>query len=125
LPGLDISEIERLLAFMEKHHLEQFEFSRGDFRVALKRGWDAPGSGAPPQRTAPPPGASSGHAATTDATTVPAAPAAPPPAETHHIIKSPIVGTSSPLPGPDSAPFVKAGDQGEKSGQVVCIVEAM
>jgi acetyl-CoA carboxylase biotin carboxyl carrier protein len=121
LPGLDISEIERLLAFMEKHNLEQFEFSRGDFRVALKRGWDG-GSAPAPARPAP---SSGGAGRTSDApvTSASAAPAAPP-AETQHIIKSPIVGTYFSAAGPDSAPFVKAGDH-VKAGQVVCIVEAM
>jgi acetyl-CoA carboxylase biotin carboxyl carrier protein len=118
LPGLDISEIERLLAFMEKHNLEQFEFSRGDFRVALKRGWDG-GSAPAPARPAPSSGATGGSS---DAPAAPAAPA--PPAETAHIIKSPIVGTFFAAAGPDSAPFVKAGDH-VKAGQVVCIVEAM
>jgi acetyl-CoA carboxylase biotin carboxyl carrier protein len=125
LPGLDISEIERLLAFMEKHHLEQFEFSRGDFRVALKRGWDAANSSAPPQRPAPSSGGASGRPSASDPSGSPAAPAAPlAPAETQHIIKSPIVGTFFAAAGPDSAPFVKAGDH-VKAGQVVCIVEAM
>jgi acetyl-CoA carboxylase biotin carboxyl carrier protein len=125
LPGLDISEIERLLAFMDKHHLEQFEFSRGDFRVALKRGWDAASSSAAPARPAPSSGAPSGRAAAVDAHSTPSAPAAQAaPAETHHIIKSPIVGTFFTAASPDSAPFVKAGDH-VKAGQVVCIVEAM
>jgi acetyl-CoA carboxylase biotin carboxyl carrier protein len=125
LPGLDISEIERLLAFMDKHHLEQFEFSRGDFRVALKRGWDASSSGAAPQRPVPSAGSTPGRSSTTETQSTHAAPAAPAaPAETHHIIKSPIVGTFFSAAGPDSAPFVKAGDH-VKAGQVVCIVEAM
>ena len=121
LPGLDISEIERLLAFMEKHNLEQFEFSRGDFRVALKRGWDG-GSAPAPARSAP---SSSGSGRSSDAP-VTSAPSAGPsaPAETAHIIKSPIVGTFFAAAGPDSAPFVKPGDH-VKAGQVVCIVEAM
>jgi acetyl-CoA carboxylase biotin carboxyl carrier protein len=122
LPGLDISEIERLLAFMDKHHLEQFEFSRGDFRVALKRGWDGGSSAAAPARPAPATAASSGRSAPGESHAAPAAPAAP--AETHHIIKSPIVGTFFSSASPDSAPFVKAGDH-VKAGQVVCIVEAM
>ena len=123
LPGLDISEIERLLAFVDKHHLEQFEFSRGDFRVALKRGSEATGSSAAPQR---PTGSSggSGRSAAAEAPATPVAPTAPAPAETQHIIKSPIVGTFFSAAGADSAPFVKAGDH-VKAGQVVCIVEAM
>ncbi len=125
LPGLDISEIERLLAFMDKHNLEQFEFSRGDFRVALKRGWDGGSSSSAPARSAPTSGGSSARAAAAESHGTSAAPAAPAaPAETHHIIKSPIVGTFFSSASPDSAPFVKAGDH-VKAGQVVCIVEAM
>ena len=121
LPGLDISEIERLLAFMEKHGLEEFEFSRGDFRVALKRGWD--GGSAP--ATARPAPSSGGSGRQAEAPAAPAASAPPAPAtETTHIIKSPIVGTFFTSASPDSAPFVKAGDH-VKAGQVVCIVEAM
>jgi acetyl-CoA carboxylase biotin carboxyl carrier protein len=121
LPGLDISEIERLLAFMEKHNLEQFEFSRGDFRVALKRGWDG-GSAPAPSRSSSSSGGASRSADAPAASTAPVAPAAP--AETAHIIKSPIVGTFFAAAGPDSSPFVKPGDH-VKAGQVVCIVEAM
>lgn len=125
LPGLDISEIERLLAFMDKHNLEQFEFSRGDFRVALKRGWDAASSSTPPARSAPSSGGSSGRPSAGEAQATASAPAAAAaPAETQHIIKSPIVGTFFVSASPDSAPFVKSGDH-VKAGQVVCIVEAM
>jgi len=41
-----------------------------------------------------------------------------------HIIKSPIVGTFYECPSPGSPPFVKVGDT-VKTGQVLCIVEAM
>jgi acetyl-CoA carboxylase biotin carboxyl carrier protein len=106
---------------MEKHNLEQFEFSRGDFRVALKRGWDG-GSAPAPARPAPSSSATGRVSDTPVSSAPPAAPAAP--VETHHIIKSPIVGTFFAAAGPDSGPFVKPGDH-VKAGQVVCIVEAM
>jgi acetyl-CoA carboxylase biotin carboxyl carrier protein len=122
LPGLDLSEIERVLAFMKEHNLEQFEFKRGDLKIALTR---AGGNTAAPSGRRPNPSAaapvSGGHSAET--TPVHAAPAAAP-AEDHHIIKSPIVGTFFTAAGPDSAPFVKPGDR-VKTGQVICIVEAM
>lgn len=41
-----------------------------------------------------------------------------------HKITSPMVGTFYSSPSPDSAPYVKVGDQ-VKSDSVVCIVEAM
>lgn len=41
-----------------------------------------------------------------------------------HKITSPMVGTFYSSPSPDSAPYIKVGDQ-VKSDSVVCIVEAM
>jgi len=46
------------------------------------------------------------------------------PLENTFEIKSPIVGTFYSSPSPDSEPYVKVGDT-VKTGQVVCIVEAM
>ena len=41
-----------------------------------------------------------------------------------HYITSPFVGTFYPAPTPGAAPFVKVGSE-IKSGQTLCIVEAM
>ncbi len=58
----------------------------------------------------------------------PTAPAAPAPAAeahpSHHIMKSPIVGTYYRASDPTAPAFVKVGDTVRK-GQVLCIVEAM
>ena len=51
------------------------------------------------------------------------APVAEPPAS-HHLMKSPIVGTYYRAADPAAPPFVKVGDVVRK-GQVLCIVEAM
>jgi acetyl-CoA carboxylase biotin carboxyl carrier protein len=120
MPGLDLSEIERVLAFMKEHNLEQFEFSRGDMKIALTR---AGASAAAPAERRPSPSAapSSGSAATETSAAQSAHAVA---AENQHIIKSPIVGTFFVAAGPDAAPFVKPGDH-VKAGQVLCIVEAM
>ena len=131
LPGLELGEMERLVAFMEKHNLQEFEFALGDLRVALKRGGGAGGSSReaarPVQGAASQAGshsdaasAASGQAATAAASSAAAAKAA----DQDHIVKSPIVGTFYASPSPDSEPFVKVGDR-VKKGQVVCIVEAM
>ena len=58
-----------------------------------------------------------------------AAPASPAPAAvetpaSHHLMKSPIVGTYYRASDPTAAPFVKLGDVVRK-GQVLCIIEAM
>ncbi len=132
LPGLELGEMERLVAFMEKHNLQEFEFALGDLRVALKRGGGAGGSSReaarPVQGAATQTGSHSdaASAASAQAATAAAASsaAAAKVADQDHIVKSPIVGTFYASPSPDSEPFVKVGDH-VKKGQVVCIVEAM
>jgi acetyl-CoA carboxylase biotin carboxyl carrier protein len=122
LPGLDLAEIERLLAFMNKHGLEEFEFARGDFRVALKRpvaGTLSSAARRTASRAAEP--ADAPISAESESSGTPATAAAK---ENEHLVKSPIVGTFFNAPSPEAKPFVKAGDT-VKAGQVICIVEAM
>ena len=45
-------------------------------------------------------------------------------AENYHIVEAPLVGTFYRAPAPDADPFVEVGDR-VKSGDVLCIVEAM
>jgi acetyl-CoA carboxylase biotin carboxyl carrier protein len=114
----ELGQIEQLLRFMSEHNLEEFEYSRGDLRIRLKK----PGTVAVARPAAEiiVPGA------------VPAPPAASEaPAEADvrggedlFLVKSPIVGTFYGSPSPGSEPFVKVGSYVE-SGQTLCIVEAM
>ncbi|HMH79504.1 MAG TPA: acetyl-CoA carboxylase biotin carboxyl carrier protein [Candidatus Acidoferrum sp.] len=122
--GPDIDQIEELLKIMTEHNLEEFEYSRGDLRIRLKK----PSSGA--------------LLTTTRATTFPeiivagaspssagagaASPPAPEPRSTEdlHLVKSPIVGTFYGSPSPGAEPFVKIGAYVE-DGETLCIVEAM
>jgi len=115
--GLDLAEVERVLAFMEKRGLAELEYSQGDLRIALKRAGFSAGVAA---ATAP----ASAPVRTAAAATTSKPAAAEPAAEEHHIIKSPIVGTFFAAANPDAPPFVKVGDR-VKQGQVVCIIEAM
>jgi acetyl-CoA carboxylase biotin carboxyl carrier protein len=130
--GVDLEQIERLFEFMSEHGLEEFEYSRGDLKIRLKKA-------APPQAAAPVVAAPVAQAAPSPtAASVPASPvsspasAAVPEAASHapaaagdeHLIKSPIVGTFYAGPSPEAGPFVRAGDFVE-AGQTVCIVEAM
>ena len=121
--GPEIGQIEQLLNFMSEHNLEEFEYSRGDLRIRLKK-----------------PGAMAVLAAPRAAEIiVPAAlgsPGAPAPsggseaaAETRggedlHLVKSPIVGTYYSSPSPGTEEFVKIGVHVD-TGQTLCIVEAM
>jgi acetyl-CoA carboxylase biotin carboxyl carrier protein len=120
----EVQQIEQLLRFMSEHNLEEFEYSRGDLRIRLKK----PSAGAPlyARPMAAPeiivPGATPERLATTSqpALSVPE----PRATEDLHLVKSPIVGTYYEAPNPGSEAFVKIGAHVE-SGQTLCIVEAM
>jgi acetyl-CoA carboxylase biotin carboxyl carrier protein len=120
--GPDIEQIEQLLKTMAEHNLEEFEYSRGELRIRLKK----PSAGAvfaAPRAAVVPEiivaGASSGAGAASTALS-------PEPRSTEdlHLVKSPIVGTFYASPSPGAEPFVKIGGYVE-DGQTLCIVEAM
>jgi acetyl-CoA carboxylase biotin carboxyl carrier protein len=118
----EIGQIEQLLRFMSEHNLEEFEYSRGDLRIRLKK---------------PGPSPVAGVARPAAEIIVPAAvtPSAPHSSEAVaeaelrggedlFLVKSPIVGTFYGAPSPGAEPFVKVGMHVD-SGQTLCIVEAM
>jgi acetyl-CoA carboxylase biotin carboxyl carrier protein len=117
----EIQQIEQLLQIMTEHNLEEFEYSRGDLRIRLRK----PSAGvvfAAPRAAAAPeiivPGALGAPQAALGG-----APEARP-TEDLHLVKSPIVGTYYESPSPGSEAFVKVGAHVE-TGQTLCIVEAM
>lgn len=119
--GVDLVEVERLLAFMQKHGLEEFEYEHSGIRIRLKKASAQPSG---PVRVisaaevSVPPEA---HAA------VPSAVSAAAPERISaeiQLIKSPIVGTFYAAPSPGTEPFVTRGARVEP-GQVLCIIEAM
>ncbi len=123
----DWGGVERALKMMERHGLEEFEYSDGAFHVRLKK----PAAGGPVAAAAP--AAVPVAADVTPAAAAPAAPAAaqpaPPAAEAEaaekvHIVKSPIVGTYYGAPSPGAPAFVRVGDH-VNTGHVLCIIEAM
>jgi len=123
----DIQQIEELLQKMSEHNLEEFEYSRGDLRIRLKK----PSAAGPGFiRSAPVPeiivtGAPAPAGA--EAVAGSEAPATAPEARSTdglHLVKSPIVGTFYGSPSPGAEPFVKIGGYVE-AGQTLCIVEAM
>lgn len=120
--GTEIEHIEHLLNFMTEHNLEEFEYSRGDLKIRLKKPSANPVAmtrqfAAPeiiiPSTPQPP----------TSAPT-PAAPSESRSTEDLHLVKSPIVGTYYGSPSPGAEAFVKVGGYVE-TGQTLCIVEAM
>jgi acetyl-CoA carboxylase biotin carboxyl carrier protein len=126
-PSIDspeIQQIEQLLRFMGEHNLEEFEYSRGDLHVRLKKpstGLVYSGSRAAgvPEIIVAGPTVSSPAASTSTPSAVEARST-----EDLHLIKSPIVGTFYASPSPGAEAFVKIGAFVEV-GQTLCIVEAM
>ena len=119
----EIEQIEQLFQFMTEHNLEEFEYSRGDLRIRLRKPSAGVVVSAPRMLTAPeiivpgsveaPQPASGGSAAAEARST-----------EDLHLVKSPIVGTFYESPSPGTEAFVKVGTHVE-TGKVLCIVEAM
>lgn len=110
---------------MNEHGLTQFDLTKKDFQLKLKKGTDVdelrgllaslPAPAALPVHAAPAPAA------------LPAAGAAPAPAPAAADgieINSPMVGTFYQKPAPDAPSFVEVGSV-VSVGQTVCIIEAM
>jgi acetyl-CoA carboxylase biotin carboxyl carrier protein len=120
----EIGQIEQLLRFMSEHNLEEFEYSRGDLRIRLRK------PSANVVIAAPRPSAeiivpSAVNAPETESRSGEAAPSADVRGgEDLHLINSPIVGTFYASPSPGAEAFVKVGSHVDK-GQTLCIVEAM
>ncbi len=130
--GVDLGEVERLLEFMQKHRLEQFEYERDGVRVLLKK---APVQTAGSARAARVAAAEASEPASSSSPDASAATAAVPEAAAKaeagkaadadvHVVKSPIVGTFYASPSPGAESFVTIGARVEQ-GQVLCIIEAM
>jgi acetyl-CoA carboxylase biotin carboxyl carrier protein len=126
----EIQQIEQLLLFMTEHNLEEFEYSRGDLRIRLRK----PSAGvvlqsarvgyAPEIIVPGDAGETAGGSRSGAAASSAGGGAEARSKEDLHLIKSPIVGTFYGAPSPGTESFVKVGSQVE-SGQTLCIVEAM
>jgi len=110
---MDLEKIEGLVKIIENSSLKQFTYKEGDLKITLSKLDNPPVVAA---------GVPYAHPAVT------AEPAAQkdqePEEEEKLFITSPIVGTFYSAAAPDVPAFVRVGDQ-VKSGQTVCILEAM
>jgi len=130
--GVDLQEVERLLEFMAKHGLEEFEYERAGFRIRLRKPFSQPTGfsravSAPDIVVAAPSApASAHHAASTGAPTgrETSGDSGRGSSEDVHVVKSPIVGTFYAAPTVGGEPFVTVGSRVE-AGQALCIIEAM
>ena len=123
----EMQQIEQLFQFMTDHNLEEFEYSRGDLHIRLRKPssglvLSAPRAAPAPEIIVANPGGNpgAGHEAAVTPSAAPEARAT----EDLHLVKSPIVGTYYGSPSPGAEPFVKVGAFIE-TGQTLCIVEAM
>jgi acetyl-CoA carboxylase biotin carboxyl carrier protein len=121
----EVEQIEHLLKTMAEHNLEEFEYSRGDLRIRLKK----PSAGIAYVPAAPVPApeiivAGTPTPAANNSASAATAAAEARPTEDLHLVKSPIVGTFYASPSPGAEPFVIVGGYIE-AGQTLCIVEAM
>lgn len=115
---MDLRKLKTLIDLVEQSGIAELEITEGEERVRISRTPGVPVAVA--QHVAAP--------AAAPPLTVPvaAAPAADvPPAEPEgHTVKSPMVGTFYRSAAPGSKSFVEVG-QTVKSGETVCIIEAM
>jgi acetyl-CoA carboxylase biotin carboxyl carrier protein len=132
VPGVDLAQVEKLLAFMGAHGLEEFEYEHEGLHIRLKKasGSSEALSSVPPvskrsSASTPVPASASGYEAPYIGPTGEAPEAVETPiGDDLHTVKSPIVGTFYASPSPDADAYVREGDT-IRTGQVVCIVEAM
>lgn len=112
----DVRKVRKLVELMNDHDLSEIDLKQADQRIRLRKGVDAATLVAAPAAAAP----------MTPAPAPPAAPSAPAPAaaDSGATINSPMVGTFYASSSPDSAPFVKVGDQ-VGPDTTICIIEAM
>jgi len=118
---VDSNEIRELIELVSRSNFSCFELEREGLKLKLVKEAVA----APAVTTAPSPEPQSAQQ-TLAATAAAAAPTPARSAEADGLVEmeSPIVGTFYSSPSPDAPPFVEIGSR-IKTGQVICIVEAM
>lgn len=115
---MDIRKIKKLIELLDESDVEELEIREGEHAVRIIRRRAAPAAVAPVVMQAPVAQApAAAPAATPSAPSAPAAPAG-------HLVRSPMVGTFYRAPSPNAPSFVEVG-QAIKSGDPLCIVEAM
>ncbi len=115
-------EIKELIDFISHSNFVEFELEREGFKIKLVK---ADSRAPAPAAAAPVPVPHPGAVASVAPPTPVAVPAPAVAAKSAlHEVKSPLVGTFYRSPSPEAAPFTEVG-RTVKSGQVLCIVEAM
>ncbi len=113
---MDIRKVKKLIELLEESGIAELEITEGEESVRICR------YAAPPAMAAAPAPLVAAAPAPVAAATGPAPAGGGEPAG--HRVLSPMVGTFYESPSPQSAPFVRIGDE-VKVGDTVCIIEAM
>lgn len=112
---MDIRKVKKLIELLEESQCTELEIREGEESVRISR---ASTIAQPAVYAAAPQVVASAQPQTTEAQ-----PAAQKPVS-GHTVKSPMVGTFYRSSSPDAKPFAEIG-QSVKSGDVLCIIEAM
>jgi len=123
---MDLRKLKKLIDLVEESGVAELEVTEGEEKVRIVKG--GAGREAGPYVVAPPVAAYPGPApAPVAAAAAPAgvsASAPTPSAPEGHVLKAPMVGTFYRAASPGAKAFVEIGDS-VKTGQTVCIIEAM
>jgi len=122
---MDTRKLKKLIELLQQSDVAEIEIHEGEESIRISCQGSLP---QPLIMSAPPPA----QQPQAFATTVPSAPlATPEPAAStpnnepeENLVRSPMVGTFYRTPAPGSEPFIREGEQ-VKSGDVLCIIEAM
>ena len=111
---MDLRKLKKLIDLVQESGISELEVTEGEEKVKIVKSGGAGAAYAAPV-----------SAATTVAPIEPGPAATAKPAEIQgHVVKSPMVGTFYRSPSPGAKAFVEVGDA-VKSGDVICIIEAM
>lgn len=118
-PSMEISYIKKIIKLLENSSIDEIEIEEEGKKLRVARNKPSSMTYAAAPMAMPMPAAAA----------APPAPSAPPATasageKAYHEVRSPIVGTFYRAPSPDADPYVAEG-QSVRSGQVLCIVEAM
>lgn len=123
---MDIKQIQELIKFVHKSGVNEVSIEEKDFKITIKTNQAPTVVNATIPAAAPVAAPAPQAAAPVPAAPAPATPAAAPVTDDskYITIKSPMIGTFYRSSSPDKPVFVNVGDE-IKTGQVLCIVEAM
>lgn len=123
---MDIKQIQDLIRFVSKSGVNEVEIEQKDFKITIKTNQQPViAQNAVPAQTSLPPAPVAPQV--TAPIVPPSTPAVTPPTEDtskYITVKSPMIGTFYRSAGPDKPMYANVGDE-IKSGQVLCIIEAM